>query len=155
MRQHGRNIFGSPPTRVVWQSRWGTTGKRTLPLPTRLVEALRVHWLNLQESRRSLGMEWKEHGLVFPSEVGTPVSPRNLVRQFKSTLKRAGLPQTIRFHDLRHSCATFLVAQGVHPRVAMEILGHSHISTTMEIYGHALPDAQQVAMEEVDRLLLG
>jgi len=140
---------------VVWQSRWGTTGKRTLPLPTRLVEALRVHWLNLQESRRSLGMEWKEHGLVFPSEVGTPVSPRNLVRQFKSTLKRAGLPQTIRFHDLRHSCATFLVAQGVHPRVAMEILGHSHISTTMEIYGHALPDAQQVAMEEVDRLLLG
>jgi integrase len=128
-------------------------GARTLPLPERLMTALQKHWLNLQEARRSLGTEWKEYGLVFPSEVGTPVSPRNLVRQFKSTLKRAGLPQTIRFHDLRHSCATFLVAQGVHPRVAMEILGHSRISVTMDTYSHVLSDVQKNALEDIDQLL--
>jgi integrase len=128
-------------------------GARTLPLPGRLMTALQKHWLNLQEVRRSLGTEWKEYGLVFPSEVGTPVSPRNLVRQFKSTLKRAGLPQTIRFHDLRHSCATFLVAQGVHPRVAMEILGHSQISVTMDTYAHVLSEVQAEAVEGVADLL--
>jgi site-specific recombinase XerD len=118
-----------------------------------LKHALQEHWLKLQEARRSLGTEWKEHGLVFPSEVGTPIIPRNLVRHFKSILKRAGLPQTIRFHDLRHSCATLLVAQGVHPRVAMEILGHSRISVTMETYSHVLSEVQQNALEDIDRLL--
>lgn len=128
-------------------------GSRTLSLPPRLIETLQNHWANLQEERRSLGTNWKEHGLVFPSEVGTPLSPRNLVRHFKKVLERAGLSQSVRFHDLRHSCATFLVAQGVHPRVAMGILGHSHISVTMDTYSHVLSDIQQNALKDVDQLL--
>jgi integrase len=68
-------------------------------------------------------------------------------------LKRAGLPQTVRFHDLRHSCATLLIAQGVHPRVVMEILRHSQISTTMNTYAHVLPRLQQDATAKIEALL--
>ncbi|NTV65290.1 MAG: tyrosine-type recombinase/integrase, partial [Oscillochloris sp.] len=74
-------------------------------------------------------------------------------RHFKGALKQAGLPETVRFHDLRHSCATFLIAQGVHPRVVMEILGHSQISVTMNTYGHVMPETQQEAVGKVDALL--
>jgi hypothetical protein len=66
--------------------------------------------------RAEASRDWREHGLVFPSAVGTPMSARNLQRHFKQLLEHAGLPKTIRFHDLRHSCATFLIAQGVNPR---------------------------------------
>ena len=74
-------------------------------------------------------------------------------RQFKTVLKAAGLPETIRFHDLRHSCATFLIVQGVHPRVVMQILGHSQISVTMNTYGHVLEDSQREAAAKIDLVL--
>ncbi|PDW00984.1 tyrosine-type recombinase/integrase [Candidatus Chloroploca asiatica] len=126
---------------------------RTLPLPATLVDALRAHEQQQAHERAEQGASWKEHGLVFPSEVGTPISGRNLLRHFKSVLTKLGLPATIRFHDLRHSCATFLIAQGVHPRVVMEILGHSQISVTMNTYGHVLPETQQDAVQKLDALL--
>jgi integrase len=128
-------------------------GARTLPIPPRLVEALRNHWIKLQEERRSLGTNWKEHGLIFPSEVGTPLNPNNLHRHFKATLKKAGLSENIRFHDLRHSCATFLISQGVNLHVVKEILGQSRISVTSDIYGHLLPEVQQDVIENIDRML--
>jgi integrase len=68
-------------------------------------------------------------------------------------LSKAGLPETIRFHDLRHSCATLLIAQGVHPRVVMEILGHSQISVTMNTYSHVLPETQREAAAKLAALL--
>jgi integrase len=126
---------------------------RKLPLPDTLITTLQAHQQRQTVERAEQGDGWKEHGLVFPSEVGTPVSGRNLLRHFKRILKRVGLPETIRFHDLRHSCATFLVAQGVHPRVVMEILGHSQISVTMNTYGHVLPETQQDAVQKLDDVL--
>jgi integrase len=109
----------------------------------------------LDEERANIGPEWQEHGLVFPSEVGTPISPRNLQRHFKLLLVAAKLPATIRIHDLRHSCATLLIAQGVHPRVVMEILGHSQISVTMNTYAHVLPETQREAAAKLEVLLSG
>ena len=126
---------------------------RKLPLPETLITALQHHEERQHKERAERETEWKEHGLVFPSEVGTPISGRNLLRHFKAALKRAGLPPSIRFHDLRHSCATFLIAQGVHPRVVMEILGHSQISVTMNTYGHVLPETQQDAVQKLDTVL--
>ena len=73
------------------------------------------------------------------------IEPRNLVRHFKTLLQRADLPN-IRFHDLRHGCATVLISQGVHPRIVMEIMGHSQISVTMNTYGHVLPETQREAV---------
>lgn len=116
----------------------------TLPLPDTLARVLRQHQA-AQALVRANRKDWEEHGYVFPSERGTPMEPRNLVRHFKAALKRADLPKTIRFHDLRHSCATLLIAQGVHPRVVMEILRHANISVTMNTYAHVIPEQQRDA----------
>jgi integrase len=61
----------------------------------------------------------------------------------------------MRFHDLRHSCATLLLVQGVSPRVVMEILGHSQINVTMNTYSHVLPALQRDAAARLDELLTG
>jgi hypothetical protein len=89
---------------------------------------------------------------VFESRCDTAIDPRNLLRRFKRALKHASLPETIRSHDLRHSCATFLIAQGEHPRVIKAILGHAQISTTLDIYGHVLPETHQTAAAKMDVL---
>jgi integrase len=122
-----------------------TASVRTIALPPVLLRVLRQHAERQAREEAERSGEWQDCGLVFVSERGTPLEPRNVVRHFKTVLKKAGLPETIRFHDLRHSCATLLIAQGVHPRVIMEILGHSQISTTMNTYAHVLPATQREA----------
>jgi integrase len=143
-RQYGRLVL--VPTKT-------TASARVLPLPPVLLALLRQHQANQQQERAVYGADWEEHGLVFPSTRGTPLEPRNLIRHFKAVLERVGLPSHIRFHDLRHSCATLLIAQGVHPRVVMEMLGHSQISVTMNTYGHVLPETQRQAARQLDELL--
>lgn len=102
----------------------------------------------LLAGRRWQGEEW---GLVFATTLGGPLDARHVVYYFKRQLGRAGLPD-IRFHDLRHSCASLLLAQNVHPRVVMEILGHSTITLTMNTYAHVLPEAQRQAAALMDGL---
>jgi len=80
------------------------------------------------------------------------LEPGNVVRSFKRALKRAALPN-MRFHDLRHSCATLLLVQGVAPRVVMEILGHSQISLTMDTYTAVIPALQREAAAKLDALI--
>jgi integrase len=126
---------------------------RLLPLPVFVERALARHAERQALERRAAGEAWRDNDLVFPSAIGTPLDPRNLLRQFKELLLIAKLPG-MRFHDLRHSCATTLIAQGVHPRVVQEILGHSQISTTMNVYGHVLDATRRVAAEAMDDLFL-
>ena len=95
---------------------------------------------------------WQETGLVFTTTVGTPLDPRNVTRQFQKLMGEAGLPHQ-RFHDLRHACASLLLAQGVHPRVVMETLGHSQISLTMDTYSHVMPSLQREAADKIDAIL--
>jgi integrase len=81
---------------------------------------------------------YKDHGLIFASGVGTLVHPENMVkRSFKPLLERSGLPE-IRFHDLRHTCATLLLGRGVHPKLVQELLGHATIAMTLDTYSHYL-----------------
>jgi integrase len=95
---------------------------------------------------------WHENGLIFASEGGEPLDRRYITtHRFKPLLKRAGLPQ-IRFHDLRHTCATLLLSQNVNPKVVSEMLGHATIAITPDTYSHVLPNMQEsaaAAMEEV------
>ncbi len=90
--------------------------------------------------------------LVFASEIGTPLDAQNVVnRSFKPLLRRAGLPG-IRFHGLRHTCATLLLAKGVHPKLVQALLGHASIGITMDLYSHwapAMGDQAAAAMEDV------
>jgi integrase len=127
------------------------SSRRALPVPTLLLEILQRH--RQQQDQARAHPDWREHDLVFPSSVGTFMEPGNLNRRFKAVLKRAGLPTTMRFHDLRHSCATLLLAQGVPLVVVRDMLGHSQISTTADIYGHVLPETHRQAADDLDRLL--
>jgi site-specific recombinase XerD len=96
---------------------------------------------------------WREQGLVFPSGVGTPLSGGNFDRTFKATLQRAGLPKSTRFHDLRHTCATLLLGQGVNAKFVQELLGHADISLTLDVYSHMLPDMGDAAAGAMDAAL--
>ena len=69
----------------------------------------------------------KESGFIFLSEAGTPVAPRNLLRHFYKAIEKAGVPR-IPFHSLRHTAATILLQQDVHPKKVQDLLGHSSIT---------------------------
>jgi integrase len=92
-----------------------------------------------------------ENGLIFAFETGEPLNRHNLIRRsFKPLLERAGLPG-VRFHDLRHTCATLLLTRNVNPKIVSEMLGHSTIAITLDTYSHVLPnmrDQAAAAMEE-------
>jgi integrase len=81
------------------------------------------------------------------------MSGRNLYRAFKIRIKRASLPPTLRFHDLRHTCATLLLRQGVNPKFVQELLGHADISLTLNTYSHVLPDMGDAAATAMDAAL--
>jgi len=98
---------------------------------------------------------WKEHGLVFTTNSGMPILPRNLVRHFKDKIAKAGLPN-IRFHDLRHSFASLLLSSpngGVHPKGVQELLGHSQINLTLDTYSHVISTMQSEAAKVMDGLV--
>ena len=113
--------------------------RRSIDLTPGSVEALKRHrTAQLEERLRRAGL-WQDQGLVFPSSVGTLLSHRNAVRAFKALLHRAELPETTRFYDLRHSCATLLLSRNVHPKYVQELLGHASIALTLDTYSHVLP----------------
>jgi integrase len=130
-------------------------GNRTIPMPDCVGAALRSHRARQAAERLAAGPDWQDFGLVFTSRKGTPVEPRRLDHEFKGALKRAGLPDTIRVHDARHFAASLLLAQGVNPRTVMEILGHSDISTTLNIYSHVFPEVMRQAANKIDAVFSG
>src|SRR4029453_7624186 len=97
---------------------------------------------------------WEGNGPVFATRLGTPVGRQELVmRSFNPLLLKAGLPN-IRFHDLRHTCATLLLGKGVHAKFVQELLGHATISITLDTYSHVLPGmggGTAIAMDEALR----
>lgn len=138
-------VFNEPKT---------ARSRRQVSLTMTAVAALKRHRTQQLEERLRQPY-WQDANLVFATEVGTPVEATNLIRRsFRPLLLRAGLPQ-IRFHDLRHTAATLLLGQGVHPKVASEMLGHSSISITLDLYSHVTPTMQQTAVDALDAVLGG
>ncbi len=144
-RLSGRGLVFSEPK--------SQAGKRAVVLSAIVVSRLRSHRVIQAYERLFAGEQWQENDLVFPSTIGTPWDPRNLYKHFKLLLKRVGLPD-IRFHDLRHTAATLMLQQGIHPKVVQERLGHADISLTLSTYSHVLPDIQGEAAEKFDLLLV-
>jgi len=114
-------------------------GRRSIKLPESALSSLRKHReAQERESAKICGL-WQDHDLVFTTHIGTPISRQDLIaRSFKPLLQREGLPD-IRFHDLRHTCATLLLGRGVHAKLVQELLGHATISVTLDPYSHMLP----------------
>ncbi|AKX94603.1 putative prophage phiRv2 integrase [Moorella thermoacetica] len=126
--------------------------RRQIPLPPSVVAALKRHKAWVNQNKLILGPDYEDHDLVFPVENGRPRDPKGFAEYFNRLLDKAGLPH-IRLHDLRHTHATLLLLEGVHPKVVQERLGHSTVSITLDIYSHILPGLQEKAAERIDGLL--
>lgn len=126
--------------------------RRTIRMPNVAVQALKAHRKRQLEDRLAAGGDWEDTGLVFTSPIGTPLDPRNVTREFRAIVASAKLPP-VRFHDLRHTAATLLLAQGVDARTIMETLGHSQISLTLNTYSHVLPALLAEAAAKIDKVL--
>ncbi len=127
------------------------TSRRKIALPAFVLEALKAHKEHQAVLREKAGARWQNNDIVFCNIYGGYLSETRLQSNFKKLLKSAELPN-VRFHDLRHSAASFFAKLGVHPKVVQEILGHSDISMTMNVYSHAFPSMQEEAMNKLDEV---
>jgi integrase len=94
-----------------------------------------------------------DNGLLFTTTIGSPIDSHNIInRHFKPQLQQAGLPD-IRWHDLRHTCATLLLGRGVHPKLVQHLLGHASITMTLDRYSHWIPSMGRQAADSMDEAL--
>ena len=127
--------------------------RRTIPLPASTVKALIEHRRQQGIDRLRIGSDWQDHGLVFPTSIGTPYTLSSLTNKwFKPALVTAELTG-FNLYSLRHTHATLLLANGENAKVASERLGHSTVVLTLDTYSHVLPDMQQQAAERIESLL--
>ncbi len=128
--------------------------RRVVRLTTMAVASLRDHLARQMAEMDRLGSLYVPGGLVFANETGGIINPSNLRnRSFARLLKSAGLPETTRFHDLRHTCATLLLSKNVNPKIVSEMLGHANIAITLDTYSHVLPDMQEKAARALEEAL--
>jgi integrase len=126
--------------------------QRTIPMPPGLLALLREHRRMQLEQRLKAGDRWHDHDLVFPSANGEPRRHGQISRDLQRLLTEAGLP-TLTFHELRHTAGSLMIEEGVHPKTISELLGHSSIKITMDIYGHVTTDSLRQATRRIDRIL--
>jgi integrase len=141
-RVGGQLVLTSPKTK---------RSRRAIPLPRAVVTVLEAH-RDAQVVERAEAEVWADDDLVFTTSIGTAIEPRNLSRHFEALRDRAKV-RRVRFHDLRHSCASLLFELGVPLRMVMETLGHSQISTTSDIYTHVLPAQYREVADALDAWL--
>jgi integrase len=136
-RVGGRLLISAPKT---------DRSRRTVPIPPPLVTMLRAHRADQAAERLAARNQWQDHGLVFASELGTPVDPRNVLRTIEIAAQKAGMSD-IGVHTLRHSAAVAWLEAGVHIKAVADLLGHSSIAITGDIYGHTSDDTARAAVE--------
>ncbi|GBD17684.1 Transposase from transposon Tn916 [bacterium HR27] len=128
------------------------TSRRRVPLPPQALEALRVQRRRQLEQRLAAGPAWADGDWVFTTSLGTPISPSDAHHAYQRLLERAWLPRR-RFHDLRHTTATLLLTDGVHPKVVASLLGHSTIQLTLDTYSHVTPGLAHEAAGRLGALI--
>jgi integrase len=139
---------------LVFVTPKSTRSRRTILLSQRAIEALRVHRDRQAFRRKQVGSDWRDLDLVFAGPIGGPTDPSWSRQVFYAALDAAGIPH-VRFHDLRHTAATLLLMQGVHPKVVSDMLGHSTVGLTLDTYSHLLPAMHQQAAAAMDAILAG
>jgi len=127
-------------------------GRRPIRLMARALTALRAHRERMDVERAAAAPPWPASELVFVTRQGAGYNGKTIDTHWRRLLARAGLPH-LRLHDLRHTLATLLLAQGEHPRLVQELLGHSQVSMTLDVYSHVLPSLHGAAMERLERFL--
>ena len=146
-RRKGQWEFSEPKT---------ARSRRSIPIPTEVVGRLREHRRVQAEERLKAGPEWADQSLVFCDRKGEPLDRQNLLRRhLRPLLMKADISTDLTLYSLRHSCATLMLAAGVHPKVVSERLGHSSIAITLDVYSHVLPSLQIEATEKMSDLVFG
>lgn len=144
--------IGTTKTQLVFQEPKTEASRRTVALTDEAIVVLRKHKAEQAEERLKLGAGYHDLDLVFCQADGKPVDTRNFNQYFTQVLHRAGLPH-IRLHDLRHTYATLLFEQGVHPKVVQSILGHTSIAITLDVYSHVSSELEQQTAEKLNAAL--
>jgi len=150
-RNGGSIEMGEPKTKK---------SRRSISLTRRAIDALQSHLESQLHEMEMLGARYEDRGLLFTTSTGGPINPSNLrQKNFARLLQEASLPH-IRFHDLRHTCATLLLSKGTHPKFVQELLGHATVAITLDTYSHVMPGmgdqtarAMQDALSSVDDAL--
>ncbi|GAY09168.1 site-specific integrase [Pseudonocardia sp. N23] len=140
---NGRAVLQPPKTR---------TSRRVIPLPDVVATALREHRKRQDDERADTGDSWEDSGFVFTTRRGAPMSPYTLSKYWRDLREKAGLG-TLRFHDLRHTAVSLLLALGVPPHVVREIAGHSDIKVTMLVYAHGSLAEKKAALDKLGKAL--
>jgi integrase len=128
------------------------TSRRAVNLVETMLDLIRDVRRQQREQKMSLGPAWMSSGFIFTTSVGTPVDPRNLLREFKGICATAGLGDW-HVHELRHSAASLMLAQGVKLQVVSNVLGHASIRMTADVYGHVLAPDRSAAAEAIGSVL--
>lgn len=138
--------------KIVFKSTKTKQGKRSIALSPSTCHVLREHWEYQKELLGRLGIEMNDSTLVFCQVDGEPLKPHTVSQAWRRMVRRAGL-NGVRFHDTRHTHASLMLKQGVHPKIVQERLGHSSIAITLDTYSHVTPGLQQAAANRFDEIL--
>ena len=138
--------FGEPKTK---------RSRRAVPLTSGAVQALRDHADRQRFEKDRLGDDYGTYGLVFATVMGTPISHPVALKYYRRALEWAKLPAEIRIHDLRHAAASTMLGNGVDVPTVARVLGHARNSTTLDVYGHAVPGNLAGAVSVLERAISG
>src|SRR3954469_9085053 len=138
---------------LIYEEPKSKRSQRTLALPLPLLAELHRHSAAQLGERMLAGSEWHDEDLVFAQPNGRPIDKKTDYDDWTRLLQKAGV-RHVRLHDGRHTAATLLLSENVHPRVVMELLGHSQMRTTMDIYSHVMPALAREAADRMGTLLL-
>jgi integrase len=128
--------------------------RRAVPVPAQVIGALREHPVRQNERRLATGPIWRDHDLVFPTSLGTPINPNNLTRDYNRWVAQAGVPR-IRIHDQRHTHVTLALQAGANIKAVSQRVGHAKTSITMDLYAHVLPEQHRDVSDKVCAALFG
>ena len=138
-------------TVLIVQEPKSKSGRRSIPIQENVVKTLRQYRTRQKAERLAAGESYMDNDLVFSTEIGNLIEPRNLLRRYYILVSKAGIPWA-NFHSLRHTCATRLLEANVHPKIVQEILGHSNITLTLDTYSHVMPELKKAAIAKLDNL---
>ncbi|MDD4834009.1 MAG: site-specific integrase [Lutispora sp.] len=148
------NIFNKDKestSQLIFQDPKTKAGKRFVPYPDNISNVLSEHKHRQISEKIKAGSLYEDNDFVFCTELGKPIEPRNFTRKFYKLAKKAGL-QDINLHALRHTYATRLLEMNEHPKVVQELLGHSSITVTLDIYSHVMPEIKKSAANKLNKL---
>lgn len=135
--------------KVIYKTPKNEKSRRTIALSQATCKVLRNHWERQVSLRAYFNAVMKDSDLVFCELDGRPYIPHTISQAWRRIVTRLDL-KGVRFHDLRHTCASMLLQQGVHPKIVQERLGHSSISVTLDLYSHVIPGLQHAAADKMD-----